>query len=33
MGYIDLAVRSPLGKSQAAFAGFGLVMTAAAAWD
>jgi len=28
----DLAVRSPLGKSQAAFAGFGLVMTAAAAW-
>src|SRR6202158_122762 len=28
----DLAVRSPLGKSQAAFAGFGLVMTAVAAW-
>jgi uncharacterized membrane protein len=28
----DLAVRSPLGKSQAAFAGFALVMTAAAAW-
>ena len=28
----DLAVRSPLAKSQAAFAGFGLVMTAAAAW-
>ncbi len=28
----DLAVRSPLGKSKAAFAGFGLVMTAAAAW-
>jgi uncharacterized membrane protein len=28
----DLAVRSPLGKSQTAFAGFGLVMTAAAAW-
>src|SRR5260370_20254059 len=28
----DLAVRSPLRKSQAAFAGFGLVMTAAAAW-
>jgi uncharacterized membrane protein len=28
----DLAVRSSLGKSQAAFAGFGLVMTAAAAW-
>jgi uncharacterized membrane protein len=28
----DLAVRSPLGKSQVAFAGFGLVMTAAAAW-
>jgi uncharacterized membrane protein len=28
----DLAVRSLLGKSQAAFAGFGLVMTAAAAW-
>src|SRR5437660_2797661 len=28
----DLAVRSPLGKSQAGFAGFGLVMTAAAAW-
>src|SRR6266853_75471 len=28
----DLAVRSPLGKSQAAFAGFGLVMTTAAAW-
>src|SRR6266704_864279 len=28
----DLAVRSPLGKSQAAFAGFGLVMTAAVAW-
>src|SRR5207245_11654222 len=28
----ELAVRSPLGKSQAAFAGFGLVMTAAAAW-
>ena len=27
----DLAVRSPLGKSQAAFAGFGLLMTAAAA--
>src|SRR5258707_13620079 len=28
----DLAVRSPLGKLQAGFAGFGLVMTAAAAW-
>jgi uncharacterized membrane protein len=28
----DLAVRSPLGKSQAAFAGFGLVTTGAAAW-
>jgi uncharacterized membrane protein len=28
----DLAVRSPLGKSQTAFAGLGLVMTAAAAW-
>jgi uncharacterized membrane protein len=28
----DLAVQSPLGKSQVAFAGFGLVMTAAAAW-
>jgi uncharacterized membrane protein len=28
----DLAVRSPLGKSQAAFAGFGLVMTSAASW-
>jgi uncharacterized membrane protein len=28
----DLAVRSPLGNSQAAFAGFGLLMTAAAAW-
>src|SRR2546427_9897367 len=28
----DLAVRSPLGKSHAAVAGFGLVMTAAAAW-
>jgi uncharacterized membrane protein len=28
----DLAVRSPLGKSQSAFAGFALVMTAAAAW-
>src|SRR6202165_5004828 len=28
----DLAARSPLGKSQAAFAGFGLVMTAAVAW-
>jgi uncharacterized membrane protein len=28
----DLAVRSPLGKSEGAFAGFGLVMTAAAAW-
>ena len=28
----DLAVRSPLGKSQGAFAGFGLAMTAAAAW-
>jgi uncharacterized membrane protein len=28
----DLAVRSALGKSQAAFVGFGLVMTAAAAW-
>jgi uncharacterized membrane protein len=28
----DLAVRSRLGKSQAAFAGFGLVMTAVAAW-
>src|SRR5260370_27641861 len=27
-----LAVRSPLGKSQAGFAGFCLVMTAAAAW-
>src|SRR6266705_688064 len=31
-GLIDLAVRSPLGKSQAAFGGFGLVMTAAVAW-
>jgi uncharacterized membrane protein len=28
----DLAVRSPLGKSQAAFTGIGLAMTAAAAW-
>src|SRR5260370_15585028 len=28
----DLAVRSALGKSPKAFAGFGLVMTAAAAW-
>jgi uncharacterized membrane protein len=28
----DLAVRSALGKSQAAFAGYGLAMTAAAAW-
>jgi len=28
----DLAARSPLGKSQTAFAGFGLVLTAAAAW-
>jgi uncharacterized membrane protein len=28
----DFAVRSPLGKSQNAFAGFALVMTAAAAW-
>jgi uncharacterized membrane protein len=28
----DLAVRTALGKSQAAFAGFALVMTAAAAW-
>jgi uncharacterized membrane protein len=28
----DLTVRSSLGKSQAAFAGFGLVMTAVAAW-
>jgi uncharacterized membrane protein len=28
----DLAVRSALGKSEAAFAGFGLVMTAVAAW-
>jgi uncharacterized membrane protein len=28
----DLAVRSPLGKSQAAFAVFSLVMTGAAAW-
>jgi len=28
----DLAVRSPLGKSQAAFTGFGFVVTAAAAW-
>jgi len=28
----DFAVRSPLGKSQVAFAGFGLVMTAAVAW-
>src|SRR5260370_42175367 len=28
----DFAVRSPLGKSQVAFAGFGLVMTAAGAW-
>jgi uncharacterized membrane protein len=28
----DLAVRSALGKSQIAFAGFGLVMTAVAAW-
>jgi len=28
----DLAARSSLGKSQTAFAGFGLVLTAAAAW-
>ena len=28
----DLAVRSPLGKSETAFAGFGLVMTAVAGW-
>jgi uncharacterized membrane protein len=28
----DLAVRSPLGKSQAGFAGFGLAMTAGMAW-
>jgi uncharacterized membrane protein len=28
----DLAVRSALGKSQGAFAGFGLVMTGVAAW-
>ena len=28
----DLAVRSPLGKSQGAFAVFGLVMTAVSAW-
>jgi uncharacterized membrane protein len=28
----DLAVRSALGKSQAAFVGFGVVMTAVAAW-
>jgi uncharacterized membrane protein len=28
----DLAVRSPLGKSQNAFAGFGLAMTVVAAW-
>src|SRR5260370_36857920 len=28
----DLAVRAALGKSQAAFAGFGLVMTTATAW-
>jgi uncharacterized membrane protein len=28
----DFAVRSPLGKSQAAFAGFGLLMTAVVAW-
>jgi uncharacterized membrane protein len=28
----DLAVRSALGKSRGAFAGFGLVMTAVAAW-
>ena len=28
----DLAVRSPLRNSQAAFAGFGVVMTGAAAW-
>jgi uncharacterized membrane protein len=28
----DLAMRSPLGKSPAAFAGFGLGMTAVAAW-
>jgi uncharacterized membrane protein len=28
----DLAVRTALGKSQAAFAGFALLMTAAAAW-
>src|SRR5437879_6461414 len=28
----DLALRSPLGKSQTAFTGFGLVMTAAAGW-
>jgi len=28
----DLAARSPLGKSQTAFAGFGLLLTAAAAW-
>ncbi len=28
----DLAVRSPLGRSQAMFAGFGVVMTAGVAW-
>src|SRR5437762_11179252 len=28
----DLAVRSPLGKSQAVLAGFGLLMTATAGW-
>ena len=28
----DLTVRSPLGKSEATFAGFALVMTAAASW-
>ncbi len=28
----DLAARSPLGKSEIAFAGFGLVMTAVAGW-
>jgi len=33
MVHHDLAVRSPLGKSQGVFAGFALVMTAAVAWD
>lgn len=30
--FYDVALRSPLGKSPAAFAGFALAMTAAAAW-